>query len=75
MFDILMIFGLFLLKFSIILADFCADPDPADQNETDPVPQHWIKQLMIIDVDLKEPKEQEKSEGRKRKSKSGKLIK
>ena len=44
MFDIIMIFDDFLWKFSMILADFCypdprfieADPDSADQNETNP---------------------------------------
>ena len=45
MYDILMILVDFLWKFSKILADFLlpgsvSDPDPADQNETDPDPQH-----------------------------------
>ena len=42
----------------MILADFFAtrihfigaDPDPADQNETDPDPQHWLKDTYSVNL-------------------------
>ena len=50
-------FGGFWWKFSMILADFCyPDPDPTDQNETDPDPQHCFKVIKWKSIFKSEPK-------------------